>query len=121
MGHYELCEIADVYTQLMYSDYESVAQIAPGGAFFDTSTINCDNPLLSAQQAATIGCDAAAIRQAPSFTLYIGRRNVEGGGRQQRSPTPRSAPCSAFAARSPRTGTTTRRCSTRPSLRISRR
>jgi outer membrane receptor protein involved in Fe transport len=84
MGHYELAEVADVYTQLMYSDYESIAQIAPGGAFFDTNTINCDNPLLSAQQAATIGCDAAAIAAGTIVPLYLGRRNVEGGGRQQR-------------------------------------
>ena len=48
MGHYELAESADVYTQLMFSEYESVAQIAPGGNFFDTNTINCDNPFLSA-------------------------------------------------------------------------
>ena len=34
MGHYELAEYADVYTQLMFSDYESIAQIAPGGEFF---------------------------------------------------------------------------------------
>ena len=51
MGHYELAEFADVYTQLMFTDVRSIAQIAPGGAFFDTSTINCDNPFLSAQQA----------------------------------------------------------------------
>ena len=37
MGHYELGEHADVYTQLMFNDYESVAQIAPGGNFFDTN------------------------------------------------------------------------------------
>ncbi len=84
MGHYELAEIADVYTQLMFSDYESVAQTAPGGAFFDTNTINCDNPLLSAQQAGIIGCDAAAIAAGTIVPLYLGRRNVEGGGRQQR-------------------------------------
>ena len=84
MGHYELHESADVYTQLMFMDYESVAQIAPGGAFFDTNTINCDNPLLSAQQLATIGCGAAEIAAGDTVALYIGRRNVEGGGRQQR-------------------------------------
>ena len=84
MGHYELAEVADVYTQLMFTDYESVAQIAPGGNFFDTNTINCDNPLLSAQQLATIGCDAAAIAAGTIVPLYIARRNVEGGGRQQR-------------------------------------
>ena len=31
MGHYEFGEHADVYTQLMFTDYESVAQVAPGG------------------------------------------------------------------------------------------
>ena len=50
MGHYEFGEHADVYTQLMYSDYESLAQIAPGGNFGDTTTINCDNPLFPAGQ-----------------------------------------------------------------------
>ena len=84
MGHYELHESADVYTQLMFSDYESVAQIAPGGNFFDTNTINCDNPFLSAQQLATLGCDAAEIAAGDSVPLYLARRNVEGGGRQQR-------------------------------------
>jgi outer membrane receptor protein involved in Fe transport len=80
MGHYELSEHADVYTQLMYTNYRSVAQIAPGGAFFNTSTINCDNPFLNAQQFLAIGCD----NPDPDGTvpLYIGRRNVEGGGRQ---------------------------------------
>jgi iron complex outermembrane receptor protein len=84
MGHYELAEIADVYTQLMFSDYESVAQVAPGGAFFDTKSINCDNPLLSAQQLGVIGCDATKIANGDSVPLYLGRRNVEGGGRQSR-------------------------------------
>jgi outer membrane receptor protein involved in Fe transport len=84
MGHYELSEVADVYTQLMFADYESVAQVAPGGAFFDTKTINCDNPLLSAQQLGVIGCDATKIANGDSVPLYLGRRNVEGGGRQQR-------------------------------------
>ena len=36
MGHYEFGEHADVYTQLMFNDYESIAQIAPGGNFFNT-------------------------------------------------------------------------------------
>jgi len=97
MGHYELAPFADVYTQLMFTDYRSVAQIAPGGSFFNLGTINCDNPLLSAQQAATIGCGAAAQAAATTINpdtgrpfladpnivpLYMGRRNIEGGGRQ---------------------------------------
>jgi outer membrane receptor protein involved in Fe transport len=100
MGHYELAPFADVYTQLMFTDVRSIAQIAPGGAFFDTTTVNCDNPFLSAQQATAIGCGAPAQAAANFINpvtglpepllgdpnrvpLYIGRRNVEGGGRQQ--------------------------------------
>lgn len=84
MGHYELAEFADVYTQLMFTDVRSVAQIAPGGNFFNTETINCDNPLLSAQQFSGIGCDVpnADGSARASVPLYIGRRNVEGGGRE---------------------------------------
>ena len=62
MGHYEFGEHADVYTQLMFNDYESVAQIAPSGNFFDTGTINCDNPFLPVNSLATIGCGPAASR-----------------------------------------------------------
>ena len=80
MGHYELAPFADVYTQLMFTDYRSVAQIAPGGSFFNLATINCDNPFLSAQQFGAIGCNTPDADG--TVPLYIGRRNVEGGGRQ---------------------------------------
>jgi len=82
-GHYELSESVDVYTQLMFTDYRSIAQIAPGGIFFDSSSINCDNPYLPASRLAAIGCTPAKIAAGDSTTMYIGRRNVEGGGRQQ--------------------------------------
>ena len=83
MGHYEFGEHADVYTQLMFNDYESIAQIAPSGNFFETATINCDNPFLPVNSLATIGCDAGGDRGRRPVAMYIGRRNVEGGGRQQ--------------------------------------
>ena len=51
MGHYEFGEHADVYTQLMFNDYESIAQIAPSGNFFETATINCNNPFLPVNSA----------------------------------------------------------------------
>ncbi len=82
MGHYEFNERADVYTQLMFTDYTSVAQIAPSGNFFDTSTINCNNPFLPAANLADIGCGPAEVAAGTSVPMYIGRRNVEGGGRQ---------------------------------------
>ena len=83
MGHYELTEHADVYTQLMFTDYSSIAQIAPGGNFFNSNSVNCGNPFLSAQQLGVLGCTAADVAANNSATLYVARRNVEGGGRQQ--------------------------------------
>jgi len=83
MGHYEFSEHADVYTQLMFNDYESIAQIAPSGNFFETSTINCNNPFLPVNSLATIGCGPAEVAAGTDVPFYIGRRNVEGGGRQQ--------------------------------------
>ena len=81
-GRYEVSDKAEVFAQLMFSDYKSVAQIAPSGNFFSTPDINCGNPLLGAQQRTTIGCSAADVAADNRRTLYIGRRNVEGGGRQ---------------------------------------
>jgi iron complex outermembrane receptor protein len=100
MGHYEVAENVDVYTQLMFTDYRSDAQIAPSGAFFETSSINCDNPFLPQGSLAQmtnnvrdangniigqINCDPSSPDFSPtgSITMYIGRRNVEGGGRVQ--------------------------------------
>jgi outer membrane receptor protein involved in Fe transport len=145
-ARYEVNPSVEVYANLMFSDYRSVAQIAPSGDFFSTGTINCDNPLLTpdmvllvcgddlgngyvldAMGNPTIGLgddgapggvnspgadlifgddpntaadesaddeyntDAVAPCPDPDAitpgnqcqtTLYIGRRNVEGGGRQ---------------------------------------
>jgi len=81
-GQYQVNDKAEVFAQLMFSDYSSIAQIAPSGSFFNTADINCDSPLLSAQQSGLIGCTPADIAAGNRRTLYIGRRNVEGGGRQ---------------------------------------
>jgi outer membrane receptor protein involved in Fe transport len=82
VGRYEVNDHVEVFSQLMFTDYSTVAQIAPSGNFFSTGTINCGNPLLSAQQSAAIGCSALEIANDTDEDLYIGRRNVEGGGRQ---------------------------------------
>lgn len=84
-AEYEISEYAKPYLEAMFMDDQSIAQIAPSGNFFATTTINCDNPLLSTQQFNTICVpantfvDANGVTQAVSYT---GRRNVEGGGRQ---------------------------------------
>ncbi len=78
-AHYEVNEHVDAYTQIMFMDDRTVSQIAPSGAFFVTSSISCENPFMSDAQAAAIGCAG----RTGDVIGYIGRRNVEGGGRQQ--------------------------------------
>ncbi|WP_444934929.1 TonB-dependent receptor plug domain-containing protein [Microbulbifer sp. JTAC008] len=80
-GHYDISDNVNLYTQLSYSDDRTVAQIAPSGNFFETSSINCDNPLLSDQQRDLI-CTSAGLGADDDAPFYIGRRNVEGGPRQ---------------------------------------
>jgi outer membrane receptor protein involved in Fe transport len=79
-ARYEINDRVEAYGRFMFSDYRSVAQIAPSGDFFSTNTINCGNPLLP--NPAAIGCTPAQVAADTPTTLYIGRRNVEGGGRQ---------------------------------------
>lgn len=106
-ANYEINRALQPYLEFMFMDDRTAAQIAPSGDFFNTTTINCDNPLLGAGQRAAfcaaanlVGFDPAAVNnpatpldeRATIFTdargvqfqrgvLYIGRRNVEGGGR----------------------------------------
>jgi len=103
---YEITPALKPYAEFMFMDDRTVAQIAASGDFGNTLTINCDNPLLSAQQLA-IACAADNLLSTTNFFditgdtgdapfvftdalgnqynkgfLQILRRNVEGGGRQ---------------------------------------
>ena len=81
-ARYEVSEIAQVYTELMFMDDRSVSQIAPSGAFFVTDTLSCANPLMSDQQFEAV-CGAVGLtRDDVRDPFWIGRRNVEGGNRQ---------------------------------------
>src|SRR5438552_7294805 len=83
-AEYEIAPGAKPYLEAMFMNDTSNSQIAPSGDFFNTTTINCDNALLSPQQFNTICVpnntfvDANGVTQAIAYT---GRRNVEGGGR----------------------------------------
>ncbi len=95
-AHYEINPSADVYGQFMFMDDRTVAQIAPSGIFLQTINVNCGSPLLSASQVtalcgptidqdpATDGLqnDASASTPGQQAAVAIGRRNLEGGGRQ---------------------------------------
>ncbi len=51
---YEISPALHPYMEFMFMDDRTVAQIAPSGDFGNTLTINCDNPLISAQQKSLI-------------------------------------------------------------------
>jgi outer membrane receptor protein involved in Fe transport len=55
--NYEVNDSVKPYLEFMFMDDSTVAQIAPSGNFGNTLTVNCDNPLISAQQRAVI-CDS---------------------------------------------------------------
>ncbi|MBV9843372.1 MAG: TonB-dependent receptor [Sphingomonadaceae bacterium] len=86
-ARYEVSDAFKPYAEFMFMDDDSSSHTAPGGDFTDTSTVNCDNPLLAANAGAfaaicgdplnvTVGADGVA-----RGTAFIGRRNVEGGPR----------------------------------------
>ncbi len=62
-GHYQVSPMLDVYSNFMFADDHTLAQIAPSGAFLASGPahfpgtvspgyvqVNCDNPLMTAQQ-----------------------------------------------------------------------
>jgi outer membrane receptor protein involved in Fe transport len=81
-AHYQVKPWMDVYSSFMFMDDHTVAQIAPSGLFFGTPVqVNCDNPFLSASEV-NQWCTSQGLTPAQNTTLFIGRRNVEGGPRQ---------------------------------------
>ncbi|HEX7945811.1 MAG TPA: TonB-dependent receptor, partial [Phenylobacterium sp.] len=90
-ANYEVAPWATAYADLMFMDDTSTYQIAPGGIFAGTFSINCANPFLSAQQRGLMpattasGGGTCASNPAGTFTGTVARRNIEGGGRQGRT------------------------------------
>ncbi|HEY2403666.1 MAG TPA: TonB-dependent receptor, partial [Steroidobacteraceae bacterium] len=90
--HYDVNDYASVYTETMYAHSASTAQYGPSGAFAYTAyPLRSDNPLLTPEEIATIFTPANIASNHARFpngptdpntvTMYVGRRNVEGGGR----------------------------------------
>jgi iron complex outermembrane recepter protein len=78
---FDATETVHAYGELMFMDDRSIAQIAPSGSFLGVHDVNCGNPLLSPSQIQTF-CTDLGLGPDDFTTLLIGRRNVEGGGRQ---------------------------------------
>ena len=84
-ARYELSPAARVYTEMSWMDNRTVAQIAPSGIFGAAGaggalpiTARFENPLITPAFKTAMGLTTPGS----TVDLYIFRRNVEGGGRQ---------------------------------------
>lgn len=81
----EVAEGQTAYGEFMFMKDQSVAQIAPSGIFGQEFTVSCANPLWSAEQA-NLFCGqfgrSSAEGSADTAQVTVGKRNIEGGGRQ---------------------------------------
>jgi iron complex outermembrane receptor protein len=85
-GHYKFSSAADAYVEATFSDDRTSVLYEPSGttatgAGLNTYGINCNNPLLSAAEVASL-CTQYGLGAADTAQVQIGRRNVEGGYRQ---------------------------------------
>ena len=71
-AEYEISPGAKPYLEAMFMHDHTDAQIAPSGNFNNTSYLNCDNPLLSAQEISTICRSGSDVHQT-------GRRQPDHG------------------------------------------
>jgi outer membrane receptor protein involved in Fe transport len=78
--NYQWNRHAEAYADVMFMDDYTDAQIAPSGNFANTTQLNCNNPMLSAQQRQVI-CTEMGYGPDDIATVIVQRRNVEGGGR----------------------------------------
>jgi iron complex outermembrane receptor protein len=76
-AHYDAFPNVRVYTEFDYLHSSTVLQIAPSGLFSQEFLLNDNNPLLSQSFKTAFG-----ITPTTPGDMLIGRRNVEGGGRQ---------------------------------------
>jgi iron complex outermembrane recepter protein len=92
MSHYDINDHVKPYLEFSFMDDKTTAVVAPSGFFgggnpYSTDNlyrVNCGNPFLSAQQLGIVhasgSCGAGSL-PTDQFSLDIGRRNIEGGGR----------------------------------------
>ena len=95
IGHYDLNDYVQPYVEFNFMNDQTHQEIAPSALFRASNPltadgnyqINCSNPLLSTQQR-NILCSAqqitndTAVPGSALASVEIGRRNIEGGGRQ---------------------------------------
>ena len=83
--NYEVADKQTVYGEFMYMKDRSISQIAGSGAFGQEFNVPCSNPLFTPSEQQAF-CTGFGLSTAPNSTdtvnIVVGRRNVEGGGRQ---------------------------------------
>ena len=79
-ANYEVMPAVKLYSEFSFMDYNTIAQIAPGGLFGVNFTVRGDNPLLTQSWRTNLGLATNTAASTADVTLL--RRNVEGGGRQ---------------------------------------
>jgi outer membrane receptor protein involved in Fe transport len=103
---YEISEAVHPYAEFMFMDDRTVAQIAESGDFGNTVSLNCDNPLLSASQKASI-CDTENLLVSPlpgdAFTV-VGNVAAENAARAARNIGEPLLPTTPFNFIDPLTG-----------------
>ncbi len=79
--HYEVNQHAELYGQFMFMDDHTQTEQAPSGIFGQVIQLPCASPLFSAQEVATFCTAAGQSATRGVATLYLLKRNVEGGPR----------------------------------------
>ena len=72
---YEINEHFEPYVEAMFVNRKSPTQIAASGAFFTDVTVTCDTAVIGSM------CADLGIPTDEEFTIYVAKRNVEGGPR----------------------------------------
>ena len=79
-AHYDINNSMRAYMEYGYHDDHTFSQIAPSGAFVGPIiTLHGENPLIAPSMQAVLGLAGPGT----TTDVLIGRRNIEGGGRQQ--------------------------------------
>jgi len=80
-AHWDVAPAVGLYASGMFMSDRTVAQLAPSGLFLAPFSISCANPMLSAAEVRSF-CTDAQVPAGGDTLLFVGRRDVEGAGRQ---------------------------------------
>jgi iron complex outermembrane receptor protein len=87
LANYDYNDWFKPYLTFQYMHDQTNTQVAPAGLFQGDGVtpaggflVNCNNPLLSAQEQGVLGC--AGPNDTSTKDISFGRRNIEGGARQ---------------------------------------